>query len=228
MLDNFLQSGVLIMIVLFQPTSAARSRASAAASSRASRSARTQILEEVVRAAPGRSRSKRVGALIVLERETQLDGPDRDGHARSTPAVTKDLLVSIFLPVLAAARRRGGDPERPHRVRGLHPAAHAARGPAGGRRHAPPRGGRHHRGDRRGGDRRVRGDRRHLGRARRRDGAGASTRRACARVLRDILDGERSTCATCRPPSCAVDAEPAGDAPRRAAGARTRSLRAAG
>ena len=44
-----------------------------------------------------RSRSKRVGALIVLERETGLDDQIEAGTPLDA-AVTKDLLLSLFLP----------------------------------------------------------------------------------------------------------------------------------
>lgn len=96
-LDNFLGYAVLIIIVLFQadfrralarvgrglfPTLAAKQEG--------------QILEEIVRAAQTLAQ-KRVGALIVLERETGLD----DHIEAGTPleaVISKELLVSLFLP----------------------------------------------------------------------------------------------------------------------------------
>jgi uncharacterized protein (TIGR00159 family) len=56
----------------------------------------SQILEEVVRAAQLLAQ-RRVGALIVLERETALDDQIEIG-VRVNGRVSKDLLTSIFLP----------------------------------------------------------------------------------------------------------------------------------
>ena len=96
-LDNFLGYAVLIIIVLFQadfrralarvgrglfPTLAARQE--------------SQILEEIVRAAQTLAQ-KRVGALIVLERETSLDDHIETGTPLEA-VVSKELLVSLFLP----------------------------------------------------------------------------------------------------------------------------------
>ena len=56
----------------------------------------SQIVEEVVRAAQVLSQ-KRVGSLIVLERETGLDDQIEAGTAVDAE-VSKELLVSLFLP----------------------------------------------------------------------------------------------------------------------------------
>jgi uncharacterized protein (TIGR00159 family) len=56
----------------------------------------SQILEEIVRAAQTLAQ-RRVGALMVLERETGLEDLIQVGTALDA-TVTKDLLVSIFLP----------------------------------------------------------------------------------------------------------------------------------
>jgi len=56
----------------------------------------SQMLEEVVRAAQTLSK-RRIGALIVLERETVLDDQIESGTALDA-AVTKELLCSIFQP----------------------------------------------------------------------------------------------------------------------------------
>jgi uncharacterized protein (TIGR00159 family) len=56
----------------------------------------SQILEEVVRAAQTLAQ-KRVGALIVLERETGLDDQIEVGTALDAQ-VSKELLISLFLP----------------------------------------------------------------------------------------------------------------------------------
>jgi uncharacterized protein (TIGR00159 family) len=56
----------------------------------------SQMLEEVVRAAQGLAQ-RRVGALIVLERETGLEDQIEAGTALDSN-VSKDLLISLFVP----------------------------------------------------------------------------------------------------------------------------------
>lgn len=96
-LDNFLSSAVLIIIVLFQHD-IRRALARVGRGFFPSVSARQewQMLEEVVRAAQTLAR-RRIGALIVLERETGLE----DQIEAGTPvdaAVSKELLISLFMP----------------------------------------------------------------------------------------------------------------------------------
>jgi uncharacterized protein (TIGR00159 family) len=97
-LTNFLSSAVLIIIVLFQQDiRRALARVGRGVFPSISRTEASQILEEVVRAAQALAQ-RRVGALFVLERETRLN----DLIEAGTPidaAVTKDLLLSIFLPL---------------------------------------------------------------------------------------------------------------------------------
>jgi uncharacterized protein (TIGR00159 family) len=96
-LGNFIQWGIIIIIVLFQqdirrglarvgrgffPAVAARQE--------------SQMLEELVRAAQTLAQRK-VGALIVLERENHLGDQIETGCALDA-AVSKDLLVSLFMP----------------------------------------------------------------------------------------------------------------------------------
>jgi uncharacterized protein (TIGR00159 family) len=96
-LDNFLASAVLIIIVLFQnDIRRALARMGGGLFPSVARSEETQMLEEVVRAAQSLSQ-KRVGALMVLERETSLDDLVEAGLLLDA-AVTKELLISIFLP----------------------------------------------------------------------------------------------------------------------------------
>src|SRR6185295_16727321 len=68
----------------------------------------------------------------------------------------------------AAPRRRRDHPGRPHRRRRLLPAVDLESGALEGVRNPPPRGSRHHRGERRRGRGGVGGDRRHLARLQRR------------------------------------------------------------
>lgn len=56
----------------------------------------SQMLEEIVRAVQ-KLAQKRIGALIVLERETQLDDQIEAGTALDA-SVTKDLIISLFQP----------------------------------------------------------------------------------------------------------------------------------
>jgi uncharacterized protein (TIGR00159 family) len=96
-MDHFLSSGVLILIILFQHDirrGLARVGRGFFPSVRAHEE--SAILEEIVRASRTLA-EKRVGALIVLERETSLDDQFETGTALDA-AVTKELLTSIFLP----------------------------------------------------------------------------------------------------------------------------------
>jgi uncharacterized protein (TIGR00159 family) len=97
LLDNFFTYGVLIMIVLFQADiRRALARVGRGVFPRMAERQDSQIIEEIVRAAQTLAQ-RRVGALIVLERETGLEDLIQVGTPLDA-AVTKDLLVSIFLP----------------------------------------------------------------------------------------------------------------------------------
>jgi uncharacterized protein (TIGR00159 family) len=96
-LDNFLASAVLIIIVLFQADiRRALARVGRGVFPRLSARQESQILEEVVRAAQTLSQ-KRVGSLIVLERETHLDDLIEVG-ATVDAVVSQELLTALFLP----------------------------------------------------------------------------------------------------------------------------------
>jgi uncharacterized protein (TIGR00159 family) len=96
-LDNFLSSAVLIIIVLFQADiRRALARVGRGVFTAMARSEESQILEEVVRAAQALAQ-RRAGALIVLERETRLTDLIEAGTPVDS-AVSKDLLTAIFLP----------------------------------------------------------------------------------------------------------------------------------
>ncbi|MBW2243369.1 MAG: TIGR00159 family protein [Deltaproteobacteria bacterium] len=96
-LENFLASAVLIIIVLFQADiRRVLARVGRGVFPRMSERQESQILEEVVRAGQSLA-EKRVGALIVLERDSGLE----DLVEAGTPidgVVSKELLTSIFLP----------------------------------------------------------------------------------------------------------------------------------
>jgi uncharacterized protein (TIGR00159 family) len=96
-LDNFLASAVLIIIVLFQADiRRALARVGRGVFPRLSARQESHILEEVVRAAQTLSQ-KRVGALVVLERETGLDDLIEVG-ASVDAVVSQELLTALFLP----------------------------------------------------------------------------------------------------------------------------------
>jgi uncharacterized protein (TIGR00159 family) len=96
-LDHFLGSVVLIIIILFQhDIRRALARVGRGFFPSVSRREESQIVEEVVRAAQILAQ-KRVGALFVLERETGL-GDLIESGVRLDAEVSKDLLTSIFLP----------------------------------------------------------------------------------------------------------------------------------
>jgi uncharacterized protein (TIGR00159 family) len=96
-LDNFLGSAVLIIIVLFQhDIRRALARVGRGFFPSVSAQQESQMVEEVIRAAQTLAQ-KRVGALIVLERETSLDDEIEAG-TRLDAEVTKELLISVFLP----------------------------------------------------------------------------------------------------------------------------------
>ena len=96
-LDNFLGSAALIIVVLFQhDIRRALARVGRGFFPSVSAQQESQMVEEVIRAAQTLAQ-KRVGALIVLERETSLDDEIEAG-TRLDAEVTKELLISVFLP----------------------------------------------------------------------------------------------------------------------------------
>jgi len=96
-LENFLSSAVLIIIVLFQnDIRRALARVGRGFFPSVSAQQESQILEEIVRAAQVLAQ-KRVGALVVLERETAL-GDQIEAGTQIDAQVSTDLLVSVFLP----------------------------------------------------------------------------------------------------------------------------------
>jgi diadenylate cyclase len=96
-LDGFIPYAVVIIVILFQnDIRRALARVGRGFFPGASAAQESQMVEEVVRAAQVLSQ-RRVGALIVLERETALHDQIEAG-LRLDAEVSKDLLVSIFLP----------------------------------------------------------------------------------------------------------------------------------
>jgi uncharacterized protein (TIGR00159 family) len=96
-LDRFLGSAVLIIIVLFQhDIRRALARVGRGFFPSVSERQESQMLEEVVRAAQTLAQ-KRVGALVVLVRETSLEDQIEAGTLVDA-AVSKELLTALFLP----------------------------------------------------------------------------------------------------------------------------------
>lgn len=94
-LEKFLASAVLIIVVLFQQDlRRALARVGRGLFPAVSQREASQMLEEIVRAVQVLAR-RRTGALVVLERETPLDDLIEPGPALDA-VVSKDLLVSIF------------------------------------------------------------------------------------------------------------------------------------
>jgi diadenylate cyclase len=97
-LDKFLGSIVIVIIVLFQNDirRALTKVGRGIFSPQLGRWEETQILEDIVKAATSCA-VKRIGALIVLERETGLENYVEIGEPLDAK-VSRDLLVSIFMP----------------------------------------------------------------------------------------------------------------------------------
>jgi uncharacterized protein (TIGR00159 family) len=96
-LDTFLASAVLIIIVLFQADiRRALARVGLGVFPRLAQRQEARVVEEIVRAAQALAQ-KRVGALIVVEREIGLEDLIEAGTPLDAVA-SKDLLVAIFLP----------------------------------------------------------------------------------------------------------------------------------
>ena len=96
-LENFAASAVILIVILFQnDIRRALARVGRGFFPSVSAQQESQMLEEIVRAVQ-KLAQRRIGALIVLERETQLDDQIEAGTAIDA-SVTKELLGSIFLP----------------------------------------------------------------------------------------------------------------------------------
>lgn len=96
-LENFFASAVLIIIILFQnDIRRALARMGRGIFPSVSAQQESQVLEEVVKAAQSLAQ-KRVGALIVIERETTLTDQIEAGTELDSQ-VSKELIATIFNP----------------------------------------------------------------------------------------------------------------------------------
>ena len=97
LLDNFVAAAVLIVVILFQnDIRRALARVGRGFSPRFSEREESRVVEEVVRACAELVR-RRIGGLVVFERETRLEDL-MEGGSPLDAAVSKDLVVSLFLP----------------------------------------------------------------------------------------------------------------------------------
>jgi uncharacterized protein (TIGR00159 family) len=96
LLDNFLSWAVLIVIVIFQADIRRALTRVGRGLFRNSRRAGVEVIEEVVRACQSLSQ-RRVGALIVLERDTSLEEHMELG-TRLDAELSRELLASVFVP----------------------------------------------------------------------------------------------------------------------------------
>ena len=127
-LQNFLGAAVLVIIILFQP----ELRRALANVGRApllrffDPIKEERILQECVRGTQALA-GKRIGALIALQRDTDLKNYV-EGGVLFDARVSRELLFSIFLPGLPGPRRRRADPgQPPHPGRLLPPASRRTR-----------------------------------------------------------------------------------------------------
>lgn len=96
-LDKLSGPAVIIIVIIFQhDIRRALARVGRGFFRSVSDQQESQMLEEVVRASQGLAQ-RRLGALIVLERETGLDDQIEAGTALDS-SVSKELLISLFVP----------------------------------------------------------------------------------------------------------------------------------
>ena len=96
-LENFGGSAVIIIVILFQhDIRRALARVGRGFFPSVTAQEASQMLEEVVRAAQTLGQ-RRIGALMVLERETGLDDQIETG-IQVDAAVSKEILIALFLP----------------------------------------------------------------------------------------------------------------------------------
>ena len=96
LLDNFLSSGLLILIVIFQSDIRRALTRVGRGVFGTTRTQEAHTIEEIVRACQALAQ-RRVGALVAIEREVHLDEFVEQGTPLDAE-LTRDLLISIFLP----------------------------------------------------------------------------------------------------------------------------------
>jgi diadenylate cyclase len=96
LLDNFLSSGLLILIVIFQADIRRALTRVGRGLFASARSQEAHTIEEIVRACQALAQ-RRVGALVAIERDVQIDEFVEQGTPLDAE-LSRDLLISLFLP----------------------------------------------------------------------------------------------------------------------------------
>ncbi|MFO8071954.1 MAG: diadenylate cyclase CdaA [Polyangia bacterium] len=96
LLDQFMSVVVIFVLIIFQDD-IRRALVRVGKFAWFSKARETQVVEEVIRAA-GQLAKKRIGALIVFERDASLEEFIIEGGTRIDAAVTHELLHTIFVP----------------------------------------------------------------------------------------------------------------------------------
>lgn len=96
LLDQFMSVVVIFVLIIFQDD-IRRALVRVGKFAWFAKARETQVVEEVIRAA-GQLAKKRIGALIVFERDASLEEFIIEGGTRVDAAVTRELLHSIFVP----------------------------------------------------------------------------------------------------------------------------------
>ena len=191
-LDNFLSSILLIIVVIFQhDIRRALTQVGSGPFFGSDPGMQGQDVEEIVRAVVALA-SKRIGGLIVFERDVGLNEYIEGGTKAGCAHQPRDHRQHLS-HLLADSRRRDHRPQGAGRRGGLLPAVDHQSQRQQDAGHASPCRHRPDRGDGRGGDRRVRGRRSHLAGARRALDA-RSGRREFARAPTEaagVSDGRR-------------------------------------
>ena len=199
-LDNFLSSVLLVIVIIFQHDIR---RALVQVGSRPFFGADHRPARPGSRGDPARRGDAGQPAHRRADRLRARDRPQRVHRGRhDARRADQQGADPQHLPArLADPRRRADHPQGPHHRGGLLSAADRQPERQQDARHAPPRRHRHHRGERRGGDRRVRGGRRHLAGGRRAHHARPRRRHRCAARCRSCWsdDAGATACASVRP-----------------------------
>ena len=98
LLDQFMSVVVILSLIIFQDD-IRRALVRVGKFAWLSKAKETAVLEEVIKAASAMA-AKRIGALIVIERDASLDEFIIEKGTRIEAAVTKELLYTIFIPKL--------------------------------------------------------------------------------------------------------------------------------
>jgi len=96
LLDQFMSVVVIFVVIVFQDD-IRRALARVGRFARFSKARESQVVEEVIRAADMMA-SRRIGAIVVFERTASLDDFIVESGTRIDAAVSRELLMTIFMP----------------------------------------------------------------------------------------------------------------------------------